>query len=547
VSISAFVSKKETNRGIKRNEDGTFPTISRPIAATGSAVDTILISEQVSSVVPPVPTVGNSARYADTNTTRITPANQWKSITRSKTKGGKLAISNPILKEGDNTHNPLKKIATIDLAEAASNERMRREKYAQRASNLVAQRPAPQAPSPPPDPATLLARQGITGELQRPESIKSNETSSGLSIGVNASSTGTQLSPGVEAIRRRSPRQPEAPTVVTPFKVIRPGEPIRIPIPRPREPEPNTTPPKPEPVKTPLQRRPTTGLPSNPRAQALKTFIKEGGSYDPQTVMFVNNIVYDNPNTVGEIIQGVSKVPQPPDSGDSVVNRPRPISRKGDKDRQVFPAEISHHHTRSKSGGSLVSRKSILQLAPSSPTGLPSLPPIPSMTSAFEPNKTKSMTVEEKMDLLYPPPSSAPSNIESQTRRRTSVPIAPPIPANNKQERMQSPSSGSPSASESGYNARESRESKRTTVRTSSILGITVNSPRTTRNTNVSSGIRNPADQLGSFWLPGIPFDAGDDSQLVIEEVKRRSSPVLPIGRQMSMSTARSEAQTVDE
>jgi len=468
-------------------------------------------------------------------------------MTRSKTKGGKLAISNPILKEDENTQNPLKKIATIDLAEAASNERMRREKYAQRASNLVALRPAPRAPSPPPDPATLLARQGIAGELQRSESVKSNETSSGLSIRVDASSTGTQLSPGVEAIRRRSPREPEPLSVATPFKVIRPGEPIRIPIPRPREPDPDTTPPKPEPVKTPLQRRPTTGLPSNPRAQALKTLIKEGGSHDPQTVMFVNNIVYDNPNTVGEIIQGVPKVPQPPDSGDSVVNRPRPISRKGDKDRQVFPAEISHHHTRSKSGGSLVNRKSILQVAPGSPTGLPSLPPIPPRTNAVEPNKTKSMTVEEKMDLLYQPPSSAPSKIESQARRRSSVPNMPPIPANLQHEHMRSLSSDGSSDSESGHNERESRASKRTTVRTSSILGVTVNSPRTTRNLNVSSSIRNPADELGSSWLPGIPYDAGDDSRLVTAEVKRRSSPVLPIGRQMSTSTARSEAQTVDE
>ncbi|GAW26099.1 hypothetical protein SAMD00023353_2100590 [Rosellinia necatrix] len=543
MSISVFATKKEAARGIRRNGDGTFPPISKPMAAAsdinGNPVQDRLFTSSFDlaptlSAVPPVPESWGIIRSA---------SGRMKAGPKPKTKPGKLAISQPILNDDENLQTSLNKIPTIDLAEAASNDRIRRENYVRRMSNLIAQRPAPRPPSPRAAPNTMAR------ELERSESTKSDKSSSGLSVEANASSTATQLSPGVDAIRRRSPRQPRPAALSTPFKVIRPGEPIRIPIPRPLEPEQDLPPEKSEPVKTPLQRRPTTGLPSNPRAQTLKTLTKENGDQKTQTVMFVNNIVYNNPDAVGDIIQGATKIPQPPGSGESVVNRPRPIPRGGDKDRQVFPAEVSpnNQHRRTKSGGSVMSRKSILQSVPGTPTGLPSLPPIPSMTGLMGrpvPNSTKSMTVEEKMNLLYLPPSSPASTTEPNVRRRSSVPNLPFVPIT--QEEQAQPRADSLSNSESNDDMRASKASKRTTARTSSLLGITPGPQAITQSDDLMASSSN-RDELGSSWLLGTRPDTRADDLEMPGEMKRRSSPVLPAEGRMSMSTFRSETRSGDE
>ncbi|KAI0459207.1 hypothetical protein F5B21DRAFT_342297 [Xylaria acuta] len=549
VSISAFAAKTETGRSIRRNDDGTFPTISKPVAV-GSVMNGNPIQEQLFSATTPLnsaPALSVVPRLPENWGIIKTTSSHIKAISKPKTKTGKLAISNPILRDDENMQNPLKRIPTIDLAKAASNDRLRREKYAQRIPSLVAQRPAPRPPSPPTASGTMTAELQVTGELGRSGLTKTSMTSSALSVEGNASSTATQLSPGADVVRRRSPRQPESVPLAAPFKVIRPGEPIRIPIPQPVEQNQYLPPTKPEPMKTPLQRRPT-GLPSNPRAQTLRSLTKEASNQKTQTVMFVNNIVYNNPDAIGDIIQGASKVPQLSDSGDSVVNRPRPIPRNGDKDRQVFPAEISpnHQHRRSKSGGSIVSRKSILQSAPGSPTGLPSLPPMPPMTRGA-PNSAKSMTVEEKMNLLYSAPLSAPSSTEISTKRRSSVPDLPPIPVVF-QESWKSPMDGL-SDPESNNDMRASKGSKRTTARTSSLLGITVDSKTGSQSNELTVTFNNynPVDELGNSWLPGILSNARGEDLTASGEVKRRSSPVLPMGRQLSMSTTQSEARSGDE
>ncbi|KAI1815929.1 hypothetical protein GGS20DRAFT_596282 [Poronia punctata] len=414
VSMSAFVTEKEANQDINRSGDGTFPTNSRSMTAR---LDIATVANPY-SLSKPEPRSKDNFLGADTyNSTQARAKARAKATPRSKGKLGKLVISRPILYEDRSPQNPLSRINTISLAEAANNERIRRERSARCVPNLIAQRPAPRPPSQPPGPEVLAAilRRETIDELQRSGSAESNESTSRLSVVANASSTATQLSPGVEAIRRRSPREPESDCLDAPFRMVRPGEPIRVPIRRPSE---NVQAmvnfsSKREQVETQLQRRATTGLPSRPRDQTRKTLARENGGQDSQTVMFVNNIVYDDPSAVGEILHGGPRIPQPldsGDSGDSVLNRPRPIPRKGDKDRQVFPAEISpsHHHKKSKSGSTLVSWKSELHLAPGSPTRLPSLPPIPPMaaipSTVPRPNRTESMTVEEKMVRLCPPP-----------------------------------------------------------------------------------------------------------------------------------------------
>lgn len=557
-SISAFASKIEVNRIIRRNDDGTFPAISRPLAAQfetkgNTTREPFFSSIKPSNLAPALPVGLPLWKSSKTGDMQTEAAGRLNDVPNTKVKVGKLAISNPIIIRNENTQHPLNKIHTIDLAEAASNERMRREKFAQRSSTLVAHRPAPRPPSLPKAPSMVTTESQTATELERSESTKTDKTSTGLSVEGNASSTATLLSPGVEAVRRRSPRQTEPTTLMTPFKVIRPGEPIRIPIPRPPDRDLYTQPTTQEPVQTPLQRRLTTGLPSNPRAQTLTSLTKETGTKNPHTIMFVNNIVYNHPNTVGKIIQEVAKVPQPPDSGNSVVNRPRPIPRKGDKARQVFPAEISptQNHKRSKSGGSLMSRKSILQLLPGSPTGLPSLPPIPQLAGSTNRailNTTKSMTVGEKMNLLYSAPSSSPSVTASDTKRRSSDPDLPPISTILQDNQLQPPVDDLWD-SKSFSDARVSRASKRTTVRTSSILGITTISERVDGSNILAKSVdtRNPADEVGTSWLPGLSFNTRSQDRLVTGEAKRRSSPIIPTSRELSMSTFRSETETGDE
>lgn len=479
---------------------------------------------------------------------KSTKGNVW-----SKAVAGKVSISNPILMETNGMANPLNRMPTIDLATAANNEKERRTKIAQSTLPLTAQQPAPQPPNLLREESMLnreasLRRKEIRASsttLERSLSTKTSKTSGRLSVEVNASSTSSQLSPGTDKIRRRSPRQ-LPPPVPTTFQPIRPGEPIRIPIPRTQDLSQSLeSPDTPDPVKTPLQRRPTTGLPSNPRAQAMKPVTKELDNQRQETIMFVNNIVYDDPNTVIDIVQGASKTPiTSMDSADSVVNRPRPIPRKGDKDRQVFPAELSpsQTHKRSKSSGSIASRKSILRSMPGSPTLLPPLPPPPKSAGnplRPHPNDTKSMTFDEKMDILYITPLSAPSTMG---KKRSVVPEVPPFPVTHA-DAQRSDGEGVLDPEANG-DRRVSKVTDRSSIRTTSILGID-EVPRLSTYQDVSS--RNAADELGQSWLPGI--SAGNERQPRIPQDKknRRSSLAIPVGSHFSVSSMRSENKTVDE
>ncbi|KAI4864131.1 hypothetical protein F4820DRAFT_347789 [Hypoxylon rubiginosum] len=480
---------------------------------------------------------------------KITKGSAW-----AKSKGGKLVISNPIIKEAEGMGNPLDRIPTIDLATAASNEKERRIRLAQVDLALIAQRPAPQPPAFFEQPRTLarevsLKRKEIapSSELGRSTSTKTTKTSGGLSVEANASSTSSELSPGTEKIRRRSPRQPLAPSIPATFQPIRPGEPVRIPIPRPRSPP--QSPKAPEPVKTPLQRRPTTGLPSNPRAQATKAMAKEAKDQRQETVMFINNIVYDDPNAVNNIVQGASKTPMTSlDSADSVVNRPRPIPRKGDKDRQVFPAELSPHgHRRTKSGGSVASRKSILQSMPGSPTQLPPLPPPPKSAGNVvrpHPNDTKSMTFNEKMDILYTSaPASAPSSATTTSKRRSTVPEIPPVPTVYTAP-TQLPADEGVFDPEANSDRRVSKTTDRSSIRTTSILGIE-DIPQ--RQTQREVSTRNAVDELGQSWLPGISAENERQQRQLRNKTDRKSSPVIPVGSRFSMSSAKTENKTRED
>ncbi|KAI8222656.1 hypothetical protein K4K55_010493 [Colletotrichum sp. SAR 10_96] len=360
----------------------------------------------------------------------------------------KNAISNPILQESGE-RNPLNKIATIDLATAAQNDREKRDNdmaTMQRSPSLIAQRPAPQPPA------------------------------------------------------------------ITPEEALK-------------------------------------------RAQSMKR---------KETVMFVNNIQYNDPTAVQNIIQGAvnqaAKTPlglQSPGSAlkssGSVVHRPRPIPRQQGKDRSVFPAEDTPNHKRSKSGGSIISRKSILLSNPGSPTQLPPLPPPPKSAGnpiRPLPNDTKSMTFDEKMDLFFPRP---PSSSDAGSKARESVPEMPVLPAAYKIENnaMFEGKGGWDTDSSRVQSKMSSDISTKTSVRTQSILDIDepqhpLNYPRNTSKFSVDTSIvtgRGLAEDRDS-WIPDLPVHERAQGKSY-DGAKRQSSPVLPT-RNPSLSEF-SEARTHDE
>ncbi|KAI1656314.1 hypothetical protein F4813DRAFT_131244 [Daldinia decipiens] len=468
----------------------------------------------------------------------------------NKTTAGKLVISKPVLISQEGMENPLDRILTVDLATAAREEKERRVKLLQRESTLIAQRPAPQPPTAPGRDVSLarelsLKRKEVgsssLAQLERTISAKTTKTSAGLSVEANASSTSSELSPGTEQVRRRSPRHLPAPPIPATFQPIRPGEPVRIPIPRPRDPSPS--PKEPEPVKTPLQRRATTGLPSHPRAQAMKQIAKDARNSRHETVMFINNIVYDDPNAVSNIVQGASKTPITSlDSDDSVVNRPRPIPRKGDNDRQVFPAEVSpaQAHKRSKSSGSIIARRSMLRSVPGSPSQLPPLPPPPKSAgnlSHLRPIHTKSMSLEEKMDLLYPTPLSAPS-ASTRNKQKSIVPKMPSLPTYTIS--IQRPNVEDVPDSGVHDPMRLSKATDRSSTRTISILGID-DIPQ--QGVQKADSSHNAIEELGQSWLPGISAGKERQSHPSHDKMNRKSPPSIPTEVQFNGSSSKDESE----
>lgn len=465
---------------------------------------------------------------------------------------GKLAISAPIPINDPEAQNAFSKIPTVDLATAAKNEQERREGYARRVSLLIANRPAPKPPlntSVAGNLSTGLSRKEIVRdpsvEIERSDSMKYSQNG-GLSVEGNASSTSAQLSPGSEELRRRSPRQPVPtnPPAKTPtFQPITPGQSFRIPIPRAQPPPEPASGRIPEPVKTPLLRRPTNGLPSNPRAQTTKKPAEQLGNSEPQTVMFINRISYDDPSYVNDIIQEATKTPFTPlRSSNSVVHRPRPIPRKGDRDRQVFPAEIStsYGHRRTKSGGSIIRTQSILQSQTGSPTPLPPLPPPQSAGNTLrpQPNDTKSMTFDEKMSMFYTGPPSA-SSVTSATRRRSSVPDLPPLPPTFLPAVVVPPVQ-QPAETDNEHRLARTTSIDQSSIRTHSILGV-----EDLGDKYLQSIGQSPAGELGNSWLPGLPSDYAPNP-VEYEGNRRQSSPIIPAIRYSNLSST-SDAKTYDD
>jgi hypothetical protein len=484
---------KNGNGTAKRGSSGIFGTImAAPLSVAGSHythqglnLPKAIISTNISS-----PILEQSRAVP-----RSSP--RKKSLfgrSRSPVKQGvrKLGISAPVINETNSLSvAPFARMQTVDLATAAASERDRRELIASR--QLIADRPAPRPPR-------FGAAEGLQKSIStRRKEIKpiyaptlasqSGNSVSGLSVVANASSTSASLSPGRDDIRRRSPRQTSKSfdEGLSNYNI------------------------------SDVSRGQT-------RTQTRVEIIPESRTQNPlhaqaandETVMFIKDIVYDQPGMVRSIISGVpasaakrkpeKSTPPTPRSGSSasILHRPRPYKRDTDTERAIFPSSPSPRHKRSKSGSSIMARKSIIQSQPGSPSGLPPLPPPPTSASRLQrllPNDTRSMTVDEKILLLFPAPSS--KHLIKQ--RRSSVPSIPRIPSLI----LQGAGLGLPSE----HSSLDHRASKRSTIS----FGLPDDERNPTSNAVVSGTRGNDtyrfsANTYGDLveepresWLTGVP------------------------------------------
>lgn len=562
-SLTAFVQPREVPHpgqpvALTQRLSQNLPTIANASAGQGVGglpVQGALFPPMRANTEPPKPT---APRQTQQEQQKRAFFDSSKGPARSVTVGGKLAISNPVLQQGGS--NPLDKVATTDLATAAQMDKDRRAMMAfyndQTPPAELSANPLNANPERGLMQNTSTIRKEVAAAVSEPLRPDSEILSTG-------SATGAQLSPSSDELRRRSPRQSPKSSIelqaapgTPPVPMKSPGRPVPRqvtapgpnPIIRPSRQRPASPEPVVEPVKTPLQRRPTHGLPMNPRSRSIRRpSPPEAGKSRQETVLFVNDIVYNDPTFVASVMEDakdrkvkptlpsvimpdietardqsllvpqVKALPEPPTTASSVVHRPRPIPRKpSEEEGDAFYPPTGHKKSRSL--GNLMQRKSILQSNPGSPTTLPPLPPPPlsARKQRPHPNDTKSMTYSEKVDLLFP----ALENGEKRNRRSS----VPDLPASFMDD----------SATLTDNEAREMRDrfSKRTTtsIRTRSIFDE--QEPGLPREASMAT-------------YQGLVNDDGEQEQLQAERgsrpngAKRASSPVLPIfGDLRSASTA---------
>jgi hypothetical protein len=382
IITSRAVEKETTPREQKRSSSGIFGTV---LVAPHTA--------PFVTVIPPPPamsvTQGSEQSAFEEEVPPPTAKRFLFGLGRSKSAAQaepkRFVISKPVMNnDGQEGQNPFARMQTVDLATAAANERQRREGAEKRAV-LVATRPAPPPPEMPPSEAL---KKSISTKRKAPPSRNGsgNITTANISAPI-ANSTSSSLSPGAEDMRRRSPR------IAAAFADEKSAF---------------------------GKSNATVGLPSNPRQH--------------QTVMYIKDIVYDNPGMVNRIMNELPKLsdkPKPivetiildskPPSG-SILQRPRPYKKVTQTERAIFPSEPSpRQHRRSKSGPSSFSRLSALGGNPGSPT---TLPPLPAPPAGAAPLKTllgmnlKNMSADEKISMIFP----LPPGVSSMHKRRSSVP-----------------------------------------------------------------------------------------------------------------------------
>lgn len=219
------------------------------------------------------------------------PTEQTKKPKQKKSKQiGRPTISGPILR--DDSSNPLERIATVDLDTAARAEEERRAAHPQplESHSVGIRGPSPQSSE------ELLQRSKSVGERKAVGQIPIIKTNLEpiIESGGASMTSSAQLSPGVESIRQRSPRQSQqsftkrTPPPLPPLKTPGTVSTLAVPSPKPQlQPQPDVwdllaVPAKeteevseeaPEvPPRSPLRDRPPVERPStSPAAKSIAT------------------------------------------------------------------------------------------------------------------------------------------------------------------------------------------------------------------------------------------------------------------------------------
>ncbi|KAK7421517.1 hypothetical protein QQZ08_009932 [Neonectria magnoliae] len=520
-------------------------------------------------------------------------ANREPRQQRLTRKGTKLVISNPVLSEASE-QKVMTKIPTVDLATAAQNERRRVD------TALV---PAPSVSlayrtelRPPPMPLKAVKRRSLNSSN---ETMASALVSGALMKSVHesqvkdnstATTSSTMLSPGVEELRRRSPRhspvdasqskalsdQPQTdrsrkeesrfpPRVDSMQQPRTPSTPKSLPKPpsspsvvnfsHPAEPRKSVLPLKQQSIKPkarpsgqtmpPVSATMKPGLPSNPLAGRMKMLKNNQGLSQEQTVMFMKTIEYNDPDVVKNVVDSAKdKSVMSPGRllrAVSMVHRPRPIPRLPEIDRAIFPAEGSpnlHEHKRSLSNGP--SRKtSILFPVVPNPTMLLPLPLLPKsagVLSGFQLGDTRSMTWDEKMEMFYPENGGAKSSAALRRRSR-SVPEMPVLPLMLPGEKLEA---GSPRSG-----THQTDGSTRTSVATQSISILLEDFPQPQDSARLTKA-KSIASQSTNHEAKPISARTPIQRSASKKVSDRRSSPILP-AEDFSMFSPYSEARSRED
>ncbi|KAI0998840.1 hypothetical protein K3495_g9355 [Podosphaera aphanis] len=374
-----------------------------------------------------VPTLKvSTSPIKDTSTTRKRSIFNWQSKNNPRKQSIRnLSISKPLVSGDNDSLQSFSNIPTIDLHEAVDNDRKRREALSIK-SNYVASRSAPKPPFVPatevlyPHPS-LEEKQTNTKDLKKkldtgfdfdldekeemPE-IPAHEIATFYEINYgygnkdatpptynesakfdDSNKTGSTTSvlyshPGGDEIRRRSPKKNGNLGVNTARSLVPNNQNFLLPSP---------------------------GGNISP------------GTKDSERVMFVNEIIYDNPAIVNDIMEQVVRVkyqhsninsPLPSNatnlSSTSIIHRPRPISRKsvGLRENTRRSKSVNHPHPKA------------------SPTSPPPVPPLPTRAANLKhllQADTENLTYEERIKYLFPAPPKFPNERKSfKTHRRHS-------------------------------------------------------------------------------------------------------------------------------
>ncbi|CCU81626.1 hypothetical protein BGHDH14_bgh02470 [Blumeria hordei DH14] len=337
-----------------------------------------------------------------------------------KTSVRNLPISKPIIFNNDESNiQPFTRIPTIDLDQALTNDRKRREaaaaKFQPIASKSISQSPSTLATElSSPERANKIY--SFREQILTPKSVEDSEVVADIKLpfkGLKSKFSNFQeqnLSPGSDSsseadssigsstsivqinrdeVRRRSPR-----LSINSYKAINEA--------RARQ-------------RHQLIRKTSIDIDFQPQSSG-RIELPSAGMKGQERVFFLNDIVYDNPEVVENIMKQVPAtkiIIEEPDNIDgkfskrinpeyttSVIHRPRPIKRNLDRangiGRRRSKSVNTYHYGIGMSNQTL-----------GSPNDLPPLPPLPARAANLRrllQEDSAIMTHEEKVRYLFPPP-----------------------------------------------------------------------------------------------------------------------------------------------